>query len=106
MNKGVIYLSNKDKVLKKIINQFPNQSLHLNDNIFHALINSIICQQISVSAANSMKKKLFSLKRDITPRKIKNIKKFDFKKCGLSKQKILYINNIADFFLENKKFTN
>ena len=105
-NKGVIYLSNKDKVLKKIIDQFPNQSLHLNDNIFHALINSIIGQQISVSAANSMKKKLFSLKRDITPRTIKNIKKTDFKKCGLSKQKILYINNIADFFLENKNFTN
>ncbi len=105
-NKGVIYLSNKDKVLKKIIDQFPNQSLPLNDNIFHALINSIIGQQISVSAANSMKMKLFSLKRDITPRTIKNIKKTDFKKCGLSKQKILYINNIADFFLENKKFTN
>ena len=105
-NKGVINLSNKDKVLKKIIDQFPNQSLHLNGNIFHALINSIIGQQISVSAANSMKKKLFSLKRDITPRTIKNIKKTDFKKCGLSKQKILYINNIADFFLENKKFTN
>jgi len=105
-NKGIIYLSNKDKVLKKIINQFPKQSLNLNDNSFHALINSIIGQQISVSAANSMKKKLFALKRNITPRTIKNIKKIDFKKCGLSKQKILYINNIANFFLENKKFIN
>jgi len=105
-NKGVIYLSNKDKVLKKIIDQFPKQSLNLNDNSFHALINSIIGQQISVSAANSMKKKLFALKRNITPRTIKNIKKIDFKKCGLSKQKILYINNIANFFLENKKFIN
>jgi len=105
-NKGIIYLSNKDKVLKKIIDQFPKQSLNLNDNSFHALINSIIGQQISVSAANSMKKKLFALKRNITPRTIKNIKKIDFKKCGLSKQKILYINNIANFFLENKKFIN
>ena len=103
-NKGIIYLSNKDKVLKKIIDQFPKQSLNLNDNSFHALINSIIGQQISVSAANSMKKKLFALKKNITPRTIKNIKKIDLKKCGLSKQKILYINNIADFFLENKKF--
>ena len=103
-NKGIIYLSNKDKVLKKIIDQFPKQSLNLNDNSFHALINSIIGQQISVSAANSMKKKLFALKKNITPRTIKNIKKIDFKKCGLSKQKILYINNIADFFVENKKF--
>ena len=60
-NKGKIYLSNKDKVLKKIIDQYPNQSLKLNDNTFHALINSIIGQQISVSAANSMKSK-FSLR--------------------------------------------
>ena len=105
-NKGKIHLSNKDKVLKKIIDQFSNQSLQLNDNSFHALINSIIGQQISVSAANSMKKKLFVLKRNITPRTIKNIKKNDLKKCGLSKQKILYINNIADFFLLNKEFIN
>ena len=90
--------------MKKIIDQFPKQSLILNDNSFHALINSIIGQQISVSAANSMKKKLFALKKNITPRTIKNIKKIDLKKCGLSKQKILYINNIADFFIENKKF--
>ena len=103
-NKGIIYLSNKDKVLKKIIDQFPKQSLILNDNSFHALINSIIGQQISVSAANSMKKKLFALKKNITPRTIKNIKKIDLKICGLSKQKILYINNISDFFVENKKF--
>ena len=105
-NKGKIHLSNKDKVLKKIIDQFSNQSLQLNDNSFHALINSIIGQQISVSAANSMKKKLFVLKKNITPRTIKNIKKNDLKKCGLSKQKILYINNIADFFLLNKEFIN
>ena len=105
-NKGKIYLSNKDKVLKKIIDQFSNQSLQLNDNSFHALVNSIIGQQISVSAANSMKKKLFALKRNITPRTIKNLKKNDLKKCGLSKQKILYINNIADFFLQNKEFVN
>ena len=105
-NKGKIYLSNKDRVLKRIIDQYPSQSLKLNENSFHALINSIIGQQISVAAANSMKNKLFSLKKNITPKTIKNIKKNDLSKCGLSKQKILYINNIADFFLENKKFTN
>ena len=105
-NKGKIYLSNKDKVLKKIIDQFSNQSLQLNNNSFHALINSIIGQQISVSAANSIKKKLFVLKKNITPRTIKNIKKNDLRNCGLSKQKILYINNIADFFLLNKEFIN
>ncbi len=103
-NKGKTYLSNKDRVLKRIIDQYPKQSLKLNENCFHALINSIIGQQISVAAANSMKTKLFSLKKNITPKTIKNIKKNDLSECGLSKQKILYINNIAEFFLENKKF--
>ena len=92
--------------MKKIIDQFSNQSLQLNNNSFQALVNSIIGQQISVSAANSMKKKLFALKRNITPRTIKNINKTSLRKCGLSKQKILYINNIADFFLINKEFVN
>ena len=104
MEQRYYYLSNKDKVLKKIIDQFPNQSLYLNNNSFHALINSIIGQQISVSAANSMKKKLFALKINITPRTIKNIKKIDLKKCGLSKQKILYINNISVFFSTFKEW--
>jgi DNA-3-methyladenine glycosylase II len=103
-NKGYKYLSNKDKVLKKIIDQFPNQSLELNNNSFHALINSIIGQQISVSSANSMKKKLFLLKKNITPRSIKNISNIELRNCGLSKQKILYIDNITNFFLDNKKF--
>ena len=49
-NKGKAYLSNKDKVLKRIIDQYPSQSLKLNKNSFHALINSIIGQQISVAA--------------------------------------------------------
>jgi len=105
-NKGKTYLSNKDRILKRIIDQFPNQSLKLNDNSFHALINSIIGQQISVAAANSMKKKLFSLNKNITPKTIIKIKKNDLSNCGLSKQKILYINNISEFFLENKKFIN
>ena len=58
-DKGKVYLSNKDKVLKGIINNFPNEHMILNSNYYYALINSIIGQQISVSSANSIKKKFF-----------------------------------------------
>ena len=105
-NKGKIYLANKDKVLKKIINNFPNEHLNLNSNYYHALINSIIGQQISVSAANSVKYNFFKLKRNITPRSVINIKKSNLKKCGLSRQKINYIINISYFFIKNKNFIN
>ena len=103
-NKGNIYLSNKDKVLKKLIQTYRNEYLNLNSNYFHSLINSIIGQQISVSAADSMKTKFFKLKRNITPLTVSKLRTTDLRKCGLSRQKILYIRNISKFFLQNKKF--
>ena len=103
-NKGKIHLSNKDKVLKKLIQTYRNEYLNLNSNYFHSLINSIIGQQISVSAADSMKTKFFKLKRNITPQTVSKLRTTDLRKCGLSRQKILYIRNIANFFLQNKKF--
>jgi len=103
-NKGKIYLSNKDKVLKKLIQTYRNEYLNLNSNYFHSLINSIIGQQISVSAADSMKTKFFKLKRNITPQTVSKLRTSDLRKCGLSRQKILYIRNISKFFLQNKNF--
>ena len=103
-NKGKSYLSNKDKVLKKLIQSYKNEYLNLNSNYFHSLINSIIGQQISVSAADSMKTKFFKLKRNITPQTVSKLSTTDLRKCGLSRQKILYIRNISKFFLQNKNF--
>ena len=103
-NTGKLYLSNKDKVLKKIILQFPKEHITINTNHYHSLINSIIGQQISVSAANSIKNKFFALHKNISPKNVININNVLIKKCGLSKQKIEYINNISIFFLKNKKF--
>ena len=103
-NKGKIFLSNKDKVLKKLIQTYRNEYLNLNSNYFHSLINSIIGQQISVSAADSMKTKFFKLKKNITPQTVSKLRTTDLRKCGLSRQKILYIRNISKFFLQNKKF--
>ena len=103
-NKGKVYLSNKDKVLKKLIKNYKNEYLNINSNYFHSLINSIIGQQISVSAADSMKTKFFKLKRNITPITVSKLSTVDLRNCGLSRQKILYIRNISKFFLQNKEF--
>ena len=103
-NKGKIYLSNKDKVLKKLIQTYRNEYLNLNSNYFYSLFISIIGQQISVSAADSMKTKFFKLKRNITPLTVSKLGTKVLRKCGLSRQKILYIRNISKFFLQNKKF--
>ena len=78
-NKGKIYLSNKDKVLKKLIKTYKKEHLNLNNNYFHSLINSVIGQQISVSAAHSIKNKFFSIKKNITPLNVLKIKTNDKK---------------------------
>lgn len=103
-DKGKTFLSNKDKVLKNIINRFPNESLKLNNNHYESLINSIIGQQISVSAASAIKLRFFNLNKKISPKNVLNFKDSSFKECGLSRQKILYIKNISNFFIENKIF--
>ena len=103
-NKGKSYLSNNDNVLKSIIKKFPTESLKLNTNYYHSILNSIIGQQISVSAASSIKKKFFNLNKNIKPINVLKLNESVLKQCGLSRQKILYIYNISNFFLENKKF--
>ena len=105
-NKGKIYLSNKDKVLKNLIKNFPKENMILNSNYYHALLNSIIGQQISVSAANAVKNRFFKLDKNMTPKKLLKIDIRTLKKIGLSRQKIQYIKNISIFFIENKKFIN
>ena len=90
--------------MKSIIASFPNEYLLINSNYFHCLINSIIGQQISVSAATSIKKKFFSLNKNINPKNIMKISTRSFSKVGLSKQKISYIKNIAIFLLKINNF--
>ncbi len=103
-NKGILYLSKKDGVLKSIIASYPNEYLTINSNYFHCLLNSIIGQQISVSAATAIKKRFFLLNKNINPTNVMKITTKSFSKVGLSKQKISYIKNIANFFLENRQF--
>ena len=47
-------LSKKDKVMKKLINDYKDGSLVTRNDIFFSLCKSIIGQQISVTAANSV----------------------------------------------------
>ena len=56
-NRAKIYLSNKDKIMKILIRKFKDKTLTTRKDIFFSLCKSIIGQQISVAAANSVFKK-------------------------------------------------
>ena len=68
------YLSKKDKVMKSLINKYDDTTLSTRKDIFYSLCKSIVGQQISVAAANSVFKK-FSLacKGRVSPNNVKKL---------------------------------
>ena len=97
-------LSKRDKVMKKLINNYQDGSLVTRNDVFFSLCKSIIGQQISVAAANSVflrfKKKC---KNKINARIVSKLSFSSLKSCGLSKQKVKGIKDLAKRTL-NKTF--
>ena len=98
-NKAKRYLSKKDKIMSKLIKSYQSPSeiiLKSRRDIFFSLCKSIIGQQISVSAANSV---FLKFKKKCNNRiNAKNVSKLTFsqlKSCGLSRQKVLGIQSLA-----------
>ena len=87
-------LSIKDDNLKKIIDKSGNEYLTKSKDPFITLFNSILGQQISVSAATSIKKKITS-KVKITAKDIERIPEEILKNCGLSRMKISYLKDLS-----------
>jgi DNA-3-methyladenine glycosylase II len=108
--KGKRELSKKDPVIKLLITQFNKENLKIKNSPYKTLINSIIGQQISVKAADSVRKKFYTQYKPISPANIAGINIRTLQKAGLSKQKTQYIKNISNYFLDTKstarKFSN
>jgi len=89
-------LSKKDKVMKKLINNYKDGNLITRNDVFFSLCKSIIGQQISVAAANSVflkfKKKC---ENKINARTVNKLSFNSLKSCGLSKQKVKGIKDLA-----------
>ena len=94
-------LSKKDKVMKKLISNYKDGSLVTRNDVFFSLCKSIIGQQISVAAANSVfsrfKKKC---KNKINARTVNKLSFNSLKSCGLSKQKVKGIKDLAKRILD------
>ena len=103
-NKAKKYLSKKDKVMKVVIEKYKHKTLTTRKDIFFSLCKSIVGQQISVSAANSVFKKFKNIcNGKINPKIVKKITIQKLKKCGLSRQKAKGIKELSVKF-SNKSF--
>jgi len=103
-NKAKRYLSKKDKTISKLIKKYKSPSeiiLTSRKDIFFSLCKSIIGQQISVAAANSVFLR-FKLKCDnkINARVVSKLTTTQLRSCGLSRQKISGIKNLSKQILD------
>ena len=93
------YLSKKDETLSKLIKSYESPSetiLTSRRDIFFSLCKSIIGQQISVAAANSVFLKFKrKCKNKINAKTVSRLTFAQLKSCGLSKQKVLGIKSLA-----------
>ena len=103
-NKAKTYLSKKDKVIKHLIIKYKDGHLISRNDVFFSLCKSIIGQQISVAAANSVflrfQKKC---KNKITARTVNKLSFISLKSCGLSRQKVRGIKDLSKKII-NKTF--
>ena len=103
-NKAKIYLSKKDKTISRLIKLYKSPSetiLTSRRDIFFSLCKSIIGQQISVTAANSVFLKFkIKCKNNINAKTVSKLTFSQIKKCGLSRQKALGIKSLANKFID------
>jgi len=103
-NKAKTFLSKKDKVMKKLINSYKDGALITRNDIFFSLCKSIIGQQISVAAANSVFSKFEKIcKGRINAKNVNKLSAQNLKRCGLSRQKVRGIKDLAKKII-NKEF--
>ncbi|KKR15182.1 MAG: HhH-GPD family protein [Candidatus Levybacteria bacterium GW2011_GWA1_39_32] len=87
--KASTYLCGKDKKLAKIIKQHELSPLELHEDYFRELTESIIGQQLSVKAADTILKRFYALITEpLNPKKVIAIKDDKIRAAGISWSKI------------------
>ena len=98
------YLSKKDKIMSSLIQKYKSPSetvLTSRKDVFYSLCKSIIGQQISVAAANSVFLKFKSkCSNKINAKTVSKLSTIQLKSCGLSKQKVKGIKSLAKQILD------
>lgn len=86
-------LSAADPAMAELIRAYDGETLHGKGDAFYTLARSIVGQQISVKAADAVWARVEPY---VAQRAFEDAESLRF--CGLSRQKILYLQSLGDFF--------
>ena len=95
------HLMKKDRVMKRLIPQFKDSSLQTRGDAFVTLARSIVGQQISVKAAQTVWDRFAVLPKKMTPRNVLKLKVDDMRAAGLSARKVEYLVDLSLNFDNN-----
>ena len=101
-----IDLLKKDKNMQVLINKFGRPDLNPRQDYFQSLLCSIVFQQLSGKAAQTIYERFVNLipkTSNLCPNEVLKLDKEEMRKAGLSFRKIDYVRNLADYF-ENNSF--
>ena len=92
------HLGKKDRVMKRLVAQFPDVSLSSRGDAFTTLARSIVGQQISVKAAQTVWDRFAVLPKKMAPASVLKLKVDDMRAAGLSARKVEYLVDLAIHF--------
>ena len=92
------HLIKKDRVMKRLIPQFKDAVLESRGDAFVTLARSIVGQQISVKAAQTVWDRFAVLPKGMTPSNVLLLKVDDMRAAGLSARKVEYLVDLALHF--------
>ena len=92
------HLAKKDRVMKRLIPRFGDACLESRGDAFTTLARSIVGQQISVKAAQSVWDRFAKLPRKMAPASVLKLKVDDMRAAGLSARKVEYLVDLALHF--------
>jgi DNA-3-methyladenine glycosylase II len=96
------HLMKKDRVMKRLIPQFGQACLQSRGDAFATLARSVVGQQISVKAAQTVWDRFAKLPRQMTPAQVLRLKIDDMRAAGLSARKVEYLVDLALHFDSGK----
>ncbi len=94
------HLAQRDRVMKRLIPQFGDVCLESRGDAFVTLARSIVGQQISVKAAQTVWDRFAALlgKKAMAPRQVLKLRVEDMRTAGLSARKVEYLVDLALHF--------
>ena len=93
--KEMEYLKSRDRRLGEVIDQIGRISWTVEPDLFSAIVQNIISQQISGKAAESILTRVGELLGEITPKAVATTDIQAFRSCGVSQRKAEYIKAFA-----------